>query len=233
MLFNGIKAAIFDFDGTLADSMEVWAEVDFKFLNKRGIKVPNNYFDDICSMNFIQAAEYTIKTFNLKESPKQIMSEWLELASYEYSNNVLLKPFSKKFVQLLRDNGIKIAIATAGDEKLFLPALENNNALELFDTYATTSEVKRGKGFPDVYDLVAERLGLPVENCVVFEDIAVAVKGAKDGGYKTVAVYDKRSEKDIEIMKLTADFYANSFKDLINKFQSDNALRRKLKIAIV
>ncbi|NLZ46533.1 MAG: HAD family phosphatase, partial [Clostridiales bacterium] len=79
MLFNGIKAAIFDFDGTLADSMEVWAEVDFKFLNKRGIKVPNNYFDDICSMNFIQAAEYTIKTFNLKESPKQIMSEWLEL----------------------------------------------------------------------------------------------------------------------------------------------------------
>lgn len=221
MLFNDVKGAIFDFDGTLADSMEIWAEVDAEFLSKRGIEVPVDYYDAICSMNFNQAAEYTIKTFDLSETPEQVMSEWLEMTLFEYTNNVYLKPLAKKFVQLLKDKGIKVAIATASDPQLFIPALENNNAGDLFDTYATTSEVKRGKGFPDVYDLAAKRLELSKDDCVVFEDIVVAVKGAKAGGYKTVAVYDKRSEKDRDEMMSTADYYAETFGDLIQELEKE------------
>ena len=59
------KAAIFDLDGTLLDSMGVWDQVDIDFLNKRGIEVPPDYMTKVSAMQFRQIAEYTIARFGL------------------------------------------------------------------------------------------------------------------------------------------------------------------------
>jgi len=120
-------------------------------------------------------------------------------------------------VRFLKQNGIKTAIASASETELIFPALKNNNAENLFDAFAMTKEVKRGKGFPDVYDLACERMGLLPSECVVFEDIVEAVKGAKMGGYKTVAVYDERSKKDREVLRSLADLYIDSFCELLTE----------------
>lgn len=214
MIFDGVKGVIFDFDGTLADSLGVWEDIDIKFMAKRGLYVPENYFEAVSAMNLPQAADYTIKALGLSETPEEIMAEWCEMAVEEYSENVALKPFAKEFVSLLRERGIKTAVATANERELLIPALRNNGAEELFDAVATTSEVKRGKGFPDVYDLAAERLGVPPSRCAVIEDIPAGVTGAKSGGYITVGIYDKRSERYREEMKKTADHYVSDFIEL-------------------
>ena len=211
------KGAIFDLDGTLLDSMEVWQNIDKEFFKKRGIKEPENYIETINPMGFRQAAEYTIKQFGLKETAEEIIKEWNEMSVEAYRTSVFIKPFVKEYLTCLKIQGIKTSVATASQEELFVPALKNSGVYEMFDAFTTLSEVNRGKGFPDIYIKAAEKIGLEPCDCVVFEDISAGIKGAKDGGFYTVGVYDPFSdfEKD-KIIKLS-DMYINDFGELLNK----------------
>ena len=110
---------------------------------------------------------------------------------------------------------VSIIISAASQEDLFVPALENNGIFHFFDYITTLSEVSRGKGFPDIYIRSARKAGFRVEECVVFEDLLAGVQGAKDGGFYTVAMYDKNSEKDIEEIKKTADKLICNYNELI------------------
>lgn len=215
MDFRKFKGAIFDFDGTLADTMGLWSDIDDMFLSKRGIEVPEDYAQSISAMNFEQAAEYTINLFGLNMTVDEVIAEWYDIAVYEHTHNVFFKKGAAEFVRRLRGMGMKIAIASASDMKLIIPALENNGASQLFDVFAVSNEVERGKGFPDIYDLARDRLGLKTEECVVFEDIVPAIEGAKMGGYTTVAVFDERSADDRERLTELSDLYIESFEELI------------------
>ena len=77
---NHGKAAIFDLDGTLLDSMGVWDQVDIDFLAKRGIEVPADYMGKVAAMQFRQIAEYTIARFGLPDTPEALMQEWDDMA---------------------------------------------------------------------------------------------------------------------------------------------------------
>lgn len=72
----------------------------------------------------------------------------------------------------------------------------------LIDSIVTIADVKRGKGFPDIYLKAAENLGLDSGDCIVFEDILVGVRAAKDGGFLTYGIYDERSAADTKKSKL-------------------------------
>lgn len=214
MDFSRIKGVIFDFDGTLADTMQMWSNIDYEFFKKRGEIVPEGYEKKIATMGFSQAADYTKKLLNLNETPKEIIAEWYDLALFEHTHNIFFKKGALEFVKKLRKMNIKTAIATASDLSLIMPALKNNHADGLFDAFAMTNEVERRKGFPDVYDLARDRLGLKTEECVVFEDVLEAVKGAKMGNYITVGVFDRRSADDEYEMKKICDGYIYSFEEL-------------------
>lgn len=212
---NEIKAVIFDLDGTLIDSMYVWRKIDVDFLAERGLEVPTDYEQAIKTMHFETAAEYTIARFGFKESPREIMSIWLNMALNEYAHNVRLKNNAKEFLQRLRTLDIKIGIATSSKPVLAEHVLKNNGIYDYFDTICCTSEVGMDKRHPDIYLLTAERLGVKPEECVVFEDIIDGINGARLAGMKTIAVYDEGSAEDIETLKAIADKYIYSFTELL------------------
>ena len=180
--FKDFKGIIFDFDGTLADSLDVWADIDINFAKKRGLSLPKDYFLRVSAMNLPEAAVYTKEIYKLADTPEQIMNEWYEMAVMEYSQKVRFKPYALDFVKAIKNLGIKTAIATANEKELIFPCLKNNGAEDLFDAFAPTSAVSRAKGFPDVYDYAAKLLGLTAAECVVIEDIPAGVRGAKSGG---------------------------------------------------
>ena len=70
-----IKAVIFDLDGTLIDSSNIWSEIDKAFFAKRGMEIPPTYVDDIAHIGLKEAAIYTKNTYNIKESIEEIMDE--------------------------------------------------------------------------------------------------------------------------------------------------------------
>lgn len=209
------RGAIFDLDGTLLDSMGVWVNVDKQFLGKRGIAVPDDYLEAIAHIGYIAAADYTIERFGLNEKPEDIIKEWRSLAVDAYVHDVMLKPYAKEYLTYLKNSGVKLSVATASEAVFFEPALKRCGVYDMFDAFTTAIEVSRGKGFPDIYLLAAEKIGLSTEECVVFEDIYAGIKGACDGGFYTVGVYDDASQREQSKIIECADMYIHNFYELL------------------
>lgn len=209
------KGAIFDLDGTLIDSMSVWEEIDREFLKNRNISIPPDYIEKINSMSFKEVAKYTIEKFNLKESEEELIKEWNEMAIYEYSNKIKLKPNVKEYLEKLKENNIKIGLATSSPKSLYEPVLKNNHIYEYFDALNSLEDVQRDKNYPDIYLLVAENLKLNPQECAGFEDILVGINTMKKADFKVIGVYDKYADSDIEEIKKISDKFIYNFNELI------------------
>lgn len=209
-----IKGAIFDLDGTLLDSMWVWEKVDTDFLGRRGFDVPADYQKAIAPMGFRETALYTIERFRLEESPEDIIQEWNEMAMRTYHEEVCIKPGTRDVLEYFRRRGVRIGVATASYSSLFEGCLRRNGVYDYFTAFTETSEVARGKGFPDIYLRAADKLGCPHSECVVFEDLHQGLLAAKNAGFYTVAVYDEKLSYSWEDMKRDADLAIRSFEDL-------------------
>lgn len=214
-MFNDTKAIIFDLDGTLVDSLWVWSYIDTNYLSKHNIIAPNNLHSEICHLSFIDTAKYFKNTFNIPDSIDEIMAEWNSMAYDSYSSEVFIKKGVKEFLDKLKDLGIKIALATSNSEELLTITLKNNNIYDYFDVITTTSEVTRGKDHPDVYLLTANKLNVDPKDCIVFEDILLAVRGAKKAGMKVFAVKDNHSINDIDNLINESDYFFECYTELI------------------
>ncbi|WP_102399445.1 HAD family hydrolase [Haloimpatiens massiliensis] len=214
-MLKDIKAAIFDMDGTLIDSMWIWSKIDQEYLKKRGIPVPKDLKASIEHLTFEETATYFKNKFNIQDSINQIMDEWNNMAYDEYKFNVTLKPGAKEYLQALKSMNIKIGLATSNNKILLEAALKKNDIYNFFDTICTTDEVNRGKQFPDIYLLTANRLQVNPKHCIVFEDILPAVQGAKSAGMKVVAIHDTFSENQKESLIKEADKYIHTYEELL------------------
>ena len=215
MDIKNFKGAIFDLDGTLFDSMGIWKDVDLAFFERRNMIMPNDYQECIKDMHFKTMALYTKERFDLDDDINDIMDEWCSLCFEEYEKNIRLKNGVYEYLKYIKSLGIPMAFATANTTELSEICLKNNHIFDLFDAHAYLHETNSDKGEPDVYLLACERLGLSPVDCIVFEDIVEGICGAKKGNFTVCGVYDKFSEKDGDEIRKTADYYINSFEELL------------------
>lgn len=204
-LFPPHRAAIFDLDGTLLDSLWVWQKVDEEFFARRALPLPGDYVTCIASMTFRETAGYTIARFGLRETPGAVMAEWNELSFRHYSEDVRLKPGARDFLGRLRERGIKLGVATSLTQSFIRAVLESNGIYGWFGALVSADEVARGKSFPDIYLLAAERLGVEPSACVAFEDIAKGLMGIRAAGMTACAVWEPASGQDWAEMRALAD----------------------------
>lgn len=214
-MLENIKGAIFDLDGTLVDSMWVWNKIDIDYLKSKGHALPENLNSEICHLSFTQTANYFKERFSLSDSIDTILKDWNNMAYNHYSENVKLKDGVKEFLDKLKENNIKIALATSNSVPLLEACLKNNGIYDYFDSITTTDEVSNGKNCPDVYLLAAKKLNVNPKNCIVFEDILPAIKGAKAADMTVIAVSDKHSLNDLDEIINHSDKYINSYFELI------------------
>lgn len=215
LLGKEIKAVILDMDGTLIDSTSLWQDIDRKFFEKRGMKVPEEYAQHIVHLGLDQAAEYTKKAYGFKESPKEIIEEWHQMSLNIYQNDVELKEGAIALLEYLRTTDVKTAIATANDETLYRPCVERLDIGKYFDFIADVSIVKEGKHSAKIYQYLADKMGTLPENTLVVEDMPTCIKTAHDAGFVTVAIYDKNSSKYDNEKRSNSDLFINSLNELI------------------
>ncbi|MDY5807297.1 MAG: HAD family phosphatase [Lachnospira sp.] len=214
--FMDFQCAIFDLDGTLINSTGVWNKVDEDFFNRRNVIMPPEFPQVIKTHTLMSGAVYIKDRLSLPESPEDIVKEWHDAAVYAYHNDVRIKPYVKELLKLLKNSyGYKIGLATSNTHELYDQCLINNGIYDYFDSFTQSDEVERLKGFPDIYEKSAERMGVPKEECIVFEDVYQAVKGARMGNFFTVAVEDSASADDREEIIKIADVYIKSFRELV------------------
>ena len=216
MDITGFKAAVFDLDGTLIRSKGVWSEIDRLFFKKRGLEVPAGYYEAVSTKDFKAAAIYTKDLLGLEDSSiESIMQEWHDMAVYEYTHIIGEVDGAADFLRYLSDKGVKLGLATANSAALYEPVLKRLGVLSLFDSFATTEEVRRGKGFPDVYELACGRLGTTSDDTIVFEDLPEGIRGAKLGGFASAACMDELSDTEKAIMLKEADICFDNYRELL------------------
>lgn len=213
-MLTNIKAAIFDLDGTLIDSMWVWNKIDENYFRCRNITIPKNLKTQIEHLSFNETAAYFKRNFGILDTIDEIKNEWNAFAYNQYLNHVKLKPGVLEFLTLLKTMNIKIGLATSNSKSLLEAVLKSNGIYHYFDSITLTDEVSRGKNFPDVYLLAAEKLGAKPSQCIVFEDILPAVIGAKAAGMKVVGVYDDSSIDQREDIINNSDMYIKGYNEI-------------------
>lgn len=211
-----MKAAIFDLDGTLIDSMSVWDKIGRDFLASRGITAPDDLSRNVKNLSFHQTAEYYIRNFSLPDKSEQLIALWNAMAYREYAENIELKPGVREYLtKLSNNNNIKIGIATATDRELTEAVLQRHQVLVFFHTIVTVADIGKGKEYPDIFLVTAQKLKANPRECIVFEDCLHAVKGAKLAGMKVYAVYDPASAHEQPELEQIADEYIHDFRQLL------------------
>lgn len=214
-MLTNIKAAIFDLDGTLINSMSLWDQIDIDYLTSKNIPVPSDLNDEISHLSFNQVAVYFKERFKLEDSLDDIKNTWNNMAYNHYSSDITLKDGVVEFLDFLKKSNIKIGLATSNSTELLEASLKFNKIYDYFDAITITDEVSIGKHEPDVYLLAAKKLNVKPEECIVFEDILPAIKGAKKAGMKVIAVEDECSVLDKDDIIKNSDEFINDFRVLI------------------
>lgn len=211
------KAAIFDLDGTLVDSMWMWKDIDIEFLNSRGLELPEKLQTEIEGMSFTETACYFKKIFNLEDSVDELKSIWNQMAYEKYVSEVPLKPGAKEFLTYLKENDFKLGIATSNSKELVSAVIEAHNLSHMFGCIMTSCEVNKGKPAPDIYLEVAKTLQVLPKECIVFEDIPMGILAGKNANMDVCAVFDEYSIDQDDKKYRLANYYIHSYHDIKNK----------------
>lgn len=214
-MLTDIQAVIFDLDGTLVDSMWVWAEIDRDFFRERNIPFPEFMDQDIEGMSFTETAEYFKRTFHLEESVEELKEIWNRMALEKYAHVVPFKPGAEKFLHLLREKNMKIGIATSNSNLLVHTFLEARQITDLIDAVTTSCDVNRGKPAPDVYLATAQKLQADPAHCLVFEDIPMGILAGKNAGMRVCAIADDYSAHQMAEKKEMADYFIEDYTQIL------------------
>lgn len=208
------EGAIFDFDGTIADTAYIWEQVDRTFLADRGIPYTKEYARTLAVLGFDRGARYTIDLYGLKDTVEEVVDEWTRLSWALYRSEVTLKPGARTYILSLRQRGVKCALATSNEPAL-VQSMEHVDAAELFDACVYGCEVGVPKDQPDIYLEAARRMGVAPERCIVFEDIEPGLLAARDAGFATCAVKADDAGQDWNTLAPLAHLALESWQGLV------------------
>ena len=208
-----ITGAIFDFDGTVFDSMHIWKGVKFQFFDRIGLVLNEEQREEFKKLFLLDAIELAKTRFDLKMTDKELFNEFFTLIKEKYLADTKPKNDIVEFLEKLKAKGVKMGIATATGEPALIAVLEKFNMLHYFEEIYSTYTVGASKTEPKVYDVVLNELGTEKETTWVFEDALYAAKTAKKAGYNVVGIYDK-SEPEQEELKDLVDIYIHNYSEI-------------------
>lgn len=209
-----MKGAIFDMDGTLLDSMQVWVHVGEQYLRNRGIEPEEGLGDVLFPMSMRDGAVYVKERYGLPDSSDTIVTDMDAIVFAAYRDEVLPKPGVAAYLELLKKQGIPMAVATATNRPMVEAALARTGLAGYFKQIFTCTEIGAGKERPDIYLAAAKALGTHPADTWVFEDALYAIKTAKAAGFYTVGLYDETSRNDQEAIAGLADCYVREIQSV-------------------
>jgi len=222
---NKIKAAIFDYDGTIMDSMVMWRTASSNFVRTVLGREPAEDLDRVIrNLSLEEGASIFRDEYGASGTDEEIVDAVLETVTDQYRYSLQLKDGILEVLDDLRAHGVRICIATASTREMIESANERLGISHYFDEVFTCSEVGASKRFPMIYDLAASFMGASEEETLVFEDVLYASQTASAAGYQLVGIYDIMADDEKEEIKKTAKLYLENWKEWpgIENFPADN-----------
>lgn len=231
-----LDLVIFDFDGTLVDSNGVNNEIDIELV--RFFKEGKNADEIIKERDYVlktktngdiyvNYCQYLKEKYNLDLLAEEIL-EIRRKISRRFLKNVKYKPGADIIIKLIKEQKIKLALATVSSlQSLNIYFNENENITKkcdlqkYFDLIITKDDVIQKKPNPEVYNKIINKFNITdLSKCIVIEDSLNGVIAAKRANLNVIAIYDKYSDNDREKINEIADYNVKDFEELIALFKN-------------
>ena len=208
-----IKGIIFDFDGTLFDSMSIWDTVGDDYLRYMGREPEEDLKEKLKPLSLLQVAEYLKGRYSIELSVREIMDGIDRMVEDFYFHVAAPREGIIPLLEELVRRNIRMCIATATDRYLVEGALKRFGMERFFSDIFTCTEVGKGKDSPEIFRIAMARLETDRETTAVFEDAYHAVRTAREDGFKVVVIRDAHETRQEELSRL-ADVYLEDYSEL-------------------
>ncbi len=207
-----IEAVVFDMDGVLIQSEEVWDDVRQAYVRERGGRYDAEIQRAMMGMSSTEWSRFLHDVADVDDDPGEINAEVLRrmLASYRHE-----LPLIDGAVDAVRRLAARFALglASSSNRPLIEAALELAGLESCFEATVSSEEVARGKPAPDVYLEAARRLAVDPASCAAVEDSHGGIRSAKSAGMRVIAFPNPSYPPDAESLAL-ADVVIRSLDEL-------------------
>jgi len=207
-----IDAVVFDLDGLLIDTEQVWDQVREALVRERGGRWHDRAQADMMGMSSTEWSRYLHEELGLSEPPEELNRLVVERMQEQYRAGLPVIDGAVEAVRRMADRW-PIGLASSSNRPLIDLTLDGMGVAELFRATVSSEEVERGKPAPDVYLEAARRLGVAPERAAAVEDSANGIRSAKAAGMRVVAIPNRHYPPPAEALAL-ADEVLDSLADL-------------------
>ena len=214
------KYYLFDFDGTLVDSMPTFCSSMLRILQENRVSYPEDVTKIITPLGLNGTADYFIHTLGLDMDKSQLMLVMKEYMFNAYCHTIPAKPNVICVLKALKEQGASLNILTASPHITLDPCVKRLEMWDLFDNIWSCDDFQTTKADSQIYVMAAEKMHTSVENVLFLDDNIHADTVAKSAGMQVCGVYDDSSKDCVEQMKAATDFYIYDFQELL-KLETD------------
>jgi HAD superfamily hydrolase (TIGR01509 family) len=182
-----IDGVVFDLDGVLLDSEQIWDSVREELVRERGGRWHERAQRDMMGMSSLEWSRYLHDELGVPDPPDEISAEVVRRLESRYRDRLPVLPGAREAVERLAARW-PLALASSSNRELIDLALELMGVGHLFGATVSSEEVARGKPAPDVYLEAARRLGVDPARAAAVEDSQNGIRAAKAAGMRVIAV---------------------------------------------
>jgi len=209
-----VKTYLFDFDGTLVDSMPTYIKAMLHILDENNVKYSSDIVKIITPLGYINTAKYFI-SLGINLSEEKIVSKMQTYALNQYTNHIQAKNNVVVVLNKLKKEGNSLNILTASPHSVLDPCLKRLNIYHLFDNIWSCDDFSTTKTDPQIYYKIASILNININNLMFLDDNINGLKTASEIGVKTIGVYDASSEEYTSQIKKITQKFIYDFNELI------------------
>jgi HAD superfamily hydrolase (TIGR01509 family) len=207
-----IEAVVFDLDGVIIDSEELWDEARESLARERGGRWSEQAQADMMGMSSTEWSRYMHEVVGLPEPPEEINREVVRRMLARYSEHLPLIDGAGEAVKRLAADW-PLGVASSSNRELIDHVLDLSGLAAYFKVTVSSEEVDRGKPAPDVYLEAAYRLGVEPSHSVAIEDSASGIRSAHAAGMHVVAIPNRAFPPPTDVLAL-ASVILESIKEL-------------------
>ena len=206
------QAVVFDLDGVLLQSEEVWDAVRERYVRERGGRYDEEVQRAMMGMSAPEWSRFLHEEAGVPDDSEAINRDVVARMLESYRRKLPLLPGAAEAVRRTAA-AFPLALASSSNREVFEAVLELAGLADCFRATVSSEEVERGKPAPDVYLEAARRLGVAPELCTAVEDSQAGIRSAKSAGMRVVAIPNASYPPDDEALAL-ADTVARSLDEL-------------------
>ena len=209
------KTYLFDFDGTLVDSMPSYIAAMLRILDDNNIAYNKDIIKTITPLGYAGTANYYVEILGVPLAEAKIVEQMKQYAYEQYAHRIQAKANVIETLQKLKQNGADLHILTASPHAVLDVCLKRLGIFDLFDNVWSCDDFGTTKADPEIYKMAARRIGKPVAEILFLDDNFNADKTAASAGMKVCGVYDDSSKEYKAEIITVSHHYINNFSEIL------------------